>query len=63
MAFSGEEHSILMGLHTQIDAKIVSLEAMCLDVKTAEAAHKEARIRRTELIAVRDYLMGKTVQL
>jgi hypothetical protein len=57
------EQSLVMACHVQIDKLIVELEQVCFDPIANEDATLRARIRRLQLIDVRNLLMGKTYVL
>ena len=57
------EHSLVMGLHVQIDTLIESLEKQCFNPKVPPEATRDARVRRLQLIDIREYLLGQKAKL
>ena len=57
------DHATVMHAHTQIDALIEKLERVCFDPKAAVDATQSARIRRRQLIDVKELLLGRQTSL
>lgn len=57
------DHALVMGLHTEMDKLIAELEKVCFDPVATEDATLRARIRRQQLMDVRDYLTRKRAVL
>lgn len=57
------DRATINGLHTEIDKLITKLESRCFDPACVQEATRDARIRRIQLIAIRDYLLGNKAKL
>ena len=55
--------TIVLKLQSEIDRKIEGLEQICLDIKSSGDATAQARIRRLQLLAVRDFIDMKVPTL
>jgi hypothetical protein len=52
--------TIVLKLESEIERKIEEFERICYDLKASEEATNQARIRRLQLIAVRNLINLKT---
>ena len=55
--------TIIVKLESEIARKIEEFERTCCDLKASDDATMQARVRRLQLIAVRDFINIKTPTL
>lgn len=56
---SDNPHSLVLSLHTEIDKLIAELEKVCFEPKADTTSTRDARVRRLQLLDIRDFLLQK----